>query len=126
MTRPEILDEAKKCVCGDREQDYGTPEQNFTTIANFWIDYFTGKGQPIDISAVDVAAMMALVKIARISSGHAKDDNWIDLCGYAACGGEIESEAFKKIVKPAAMKVLTEEEAKDLFESDRPDPCERY
>jgi hypothetical protein len=39
----------------------------------------------------DVAAMMALLKIARISSGNAKDDNWIDLAGYAACGGELES-----------------------------------
>ena len=34
MTRPEILDTAKKCVCGDREQDYGSPENNFTVIAN--------------------------------------------------------------------------------------------
>lgn len=38
----------------------------------------------------DVAAMMALLKIARIASGHAKADNWVDLAGYAACGGEIE------------------------------------
>jgi hypothetical protein len=34
--------------------------------------------------------MLALMKISRISSGHAKADNWIDLAGYAACGGEIE------------------------------------
>ena len=91
MTRPEILAAAEKCVCGDREQDYGTPEQNFLTIANLWIDYLTGKGQPVDISAVDVAAMLALLKIARIASGHAKADNWVDLAGYAACGGEIET-----------------------------------
>lgn len=31
MNRAEILAEAKKCVCGQREQDYGTPEDNFTT-----------------------------------------------------------------------------------------------
>jgi hypothetical protein len=36
--------------------------------------------------------MLALLKIARIASGHAKEDNWIDLAGYAACGGEIETE----------------------------------
>ena len=43
------------------------------------------------VNAVDVAAMLALLKIARIASGHAKEDNWVDLAGYAACGGEIES-----------------------------------
>ena len=34
--------------------------------------------------------MMALLKIARIAGGNAKADNWIDLAGYAACGGELE------------------------------------
>lgn len=87
MKRPEILDQAKHCVCGDREQDYGAPESNFGRIAEFWSTYL---GYPVD--AKDVAAMLGLLKIARIASGHAKDDNWIDLAGYAACGGEIESE----------------------------------
>ena len=92
MNRKEILESATKCVCGDREQDYGSPENNFQTIANLWIDYLTAKGDPLDIDAKDVAAMLALLKIARIASGHAKEDNWVDLAGYAACGGEIESE----------------------------------
>lgn len=91
MTRPEILEAAAKCVCGDREQDYGSPENNFQNIANLWIDYLSAKGYPVDIDAKDVAAMLALLKIARIASGHAKEDNWIDLAGYAACGGEIET-----------------------------------
>ena len=86
--RADILDAAKRCVCGDREQDYGSPESNFGKIAEFWSTY---TGYPFD--AKDVAAMLALLKIARISSGHAKEDNWIDLAGYAACGGEIESNA---------------------------------
>ena len=86
MKREEILDAAKRCVCGDREQDYGSPERNFQRIADFWQDYL---GYPI--KPEDVAAMLALLKIARIASGHAKADNWIDLAGYAACGGEIES-----------------------------------
>lgn len=85
MTRSEILDKAKACVCGDREQDYGSPESNFGRIAEFWTTYM---GYPVN--ATDVAAMLALLKIARIASGHAKDDNWVDLAGYAACGGEIE------------------------------------
>ena len=87
MKRAEILETAKRCVCGDREQDYGSPESNFERIAEFWSTY---SGYPFD--AKDVAAMLALLKIARISSGHAKADNWVDLAGYAACGGEIETE----------------------------------
>lgn len=87
MTRPEILAAAEKCVCGDREQDYGTPESNFKIIADFWNTYLGFKG----ITPKDVAAMLALLKISRIASNHAKSDNWIDLAGYAACGGEIES-----------------------------------
>ena len=88
MKRAEILETAKKCVCGDREQDYGSPEDNFTRIARFWQEYLL-----YPVSAKDVAAMLALLKIARIASGHAKADNWVDLAGYAACGGEIETEA---------------------------------
>lgn len=89
-TRKEILDAAKRCVCGDREQDYGSPENNFQTIADLWNAYLKG-GKKTAIDAVDVAAMLALLKIARIGSGHAKQDNWVDLAGYAACGGEIQS-----------------------------------
>lgn len=91
MTRAEILDKAKACVVGDREQDYGSPESNFGRVAEFWTTYL-GK----EVTPTDVAAMLALLKIARIASGHAKDDNWVDLAGYAACGGEIEANAWVK------------------------------
>ena len=87
MKRPEILEAAQRCVCGDREQDYGSPENNFKRIANLWSAYLQHH-----ITPKDVAVMLALLKIARIASGHAKEDNWIDLAGYAACGGEIETE----------------------------------
>ena len=86
MKRKEILDRALACVCGDREQDYGSPENNFRTIADMW-SAFMG----IEITPTEVAAMMALLKIARVASGHSKADNGIDLAGYAACGGELES-----------------------------------
>lgn len=89
MTRTETLAAAEKCVCGDREQDYGTPENNLQTIANLWMDYFSGKGEPVDISPTDVAMMLSLLKIARVASGKVKADNFIDLAGYAACGAEI-------------------------------------
>ena len=90
MNRDEILDIAKQMVSGDREQDYGSPENNFLRIANLWNSYLTGRSTAF-IESRDVAAMLALLKIARIASGNAKDDNWVDLAGYAACGGELES-----------------------------------
>lgn len=93
MTREAILEAARECVCGRREQDYGSPERNFNTIADLWAAYLQGRGVEIDfLEAKDVAAMMALMKIARIASGHGKADNWVDLAGYAACGGELEEE----------------------------------
>ena len=94
MQREEILEIAKHCVCGNREEDYGSPENNFGRIAVMWAAYMRGNcvsdGADICITPKDVAAMMALLKIARIASGNAKADNWIDLAGYAACGGELE------------------------------------
>jgi hypothetical protein len=87
MTRPEILQKAEACVCGHREQEYGSPENNFQTIADLWRAY---KG--VDFTAVDVAMMMALLKIARIQSGTATEDSFVDLAGYAACGGEIATD----------------------------------
>ena len=124
MTRPEILDTAKKCVCGDREQDYGTPESNFKAIASMWNSYLYANGLIVNkdpnvwkgITPVDVAAMLALLKIARIASGHGKADNWIDLAGYAACGGEIESAIVEELEKLPNRP--TQAEYEELFAAD--------
>ena len=112
-SRAGILDRAKRCVCGQREQDYGTPESNFQLIADLWNDYLgitsyvleleeylmdlKDKGIAIEInvpehkaiSPEDVSMMMALMKIARIRNGGGSGDSFVDLAGYAACGGEI-------------------------------------
>ena len=91
MTREGILDAAKQCVCTDRDQKYGSPEDNFALIAKLWSEYLHATtGGEIEVSAYDVAAMMSLLKIARIATGAPKADSWIDLAGYAACGGEIQ------------------------------------
>lgn len=85
-TRNRVLSEAERCVCGQREQDYGTPENSFHKIGTFWTAYLN---YAVKIDAEDVAAMMALLKIARISKNPQHMDSWVDLAGYAACGGEI-------------------------------------
>ena len=96
MNREEILKTATKCVCGDREQDYGSPESNFSTIAALWEPYLKRKcvSPDADVCVLpeDVGILLALMKIGRIASGNVKEDNYIDLAGYAACAGEIETD----------------------------------
>lgn len=99
-TRASILEEAKRCVCGQREQDYGSPENNFRLIASLWEPYIrqrcVGHGADVSIMPEDVAMLMALLKIARICSGTGTADSFVDLAGYAACGGEIAGENNEK------------------------------
>ena len=98
MKRSEILEAARCCVCGEREQDYGTPENNFETIGLLWGVYLRAahpefaKVMPINgITAKDAGTMLALLKVARIATG-SSPDSFIDLAGYAACAGEIVTE----------------------------------
>lgn len=92
MKRAEILDKAKEMVTGQREQDYGSPEDNFNIIAEYWMTYldavFRTRGI-VELTADDVANMMCLFKLARITTGTGTADSYIDLAGYAACGGEL-------------------------------------
>jgi hypothetical protein len=84
MTRKECLDAAGACVLKDRNVTYGGPESSFAKIAAGWSAL---KG--VEITAADVALMMAWIKIVRASSNPGHDDSWIDLAGYAACGAEL-------------------------------------
>lgn len=101
MKRAEILHEAERCVCADRNQQYGEPEDNFRIIATLWSVYLLARGFDEPLGPADVGAMMALFKLGRIATGGNKADNFIDLAGYAACAGEIstESERASKEVK---------------------------
>ena len=85
MKRSEILEAARRCVCGEREQDYGTPENNFETIGLLWGVYLRAahpelaKVMPINgITAKDAGTMLALLKVARIATG-SSPDSFIDL-----------------------------------------------
>ena len=91
MNRKECLDDAIRHTTGQRQEDYGTPEDNFGRIAKLWSAY-DGR---VSFTAVDVAMMLALLKIARSKASIAHFDNYVDLAGYAACAAEIASEAVK-------------------------------
>lgn len=90
MKRAEILEAARKCVCGEREQEYGKPENNFALVGRLW-EVYTGHSY----SAKDVAMMLALLKVARIKTG-VKGDSFVDLAGYAACAGEIATQTCER------------------------------
>lgn len=87
--REHTLNEAKDCIMGDREQDYGSPENNFQTIADFWSTYLG-----IEVTAQQVADMMILMKISRIKNGGGTGDSYVDIAGYAACGNEIRMNNY--------------------------------
>lgn len=127
MKRKEILEKAIKCVCGDRDQDYGKPESSFNAIADYWKVYLqhncVDKLGEVSMAAKDVVVMMCLFKIARIDTGHGKEDNWIDLAGYAANGAEIELSE-NKINSDSCEGCKSEQGLKNLvFEVKPPDAC---
>lgn len=92
MKRKEILDKATEMVCGHREQDYGSPEDNFTRIALLWSAWLD-----VEVTPVDVAMMMAMMKAARIKGGTMTEDSFVDGAGYFACGGEIAAKIKEDI-----------------------------
>lgn len=92
MKREEILETAAKIVTGGRNKQYGEPEDNFAVIAEYWSTYLSqhNGGRVIYITPEDVAVMMALFKIGRITTaGEFTPDSFVDCCGYAAIAGEI-------------------------------------
>lgn len=90
--RENVLQAAQQCVCADRNNSYGAPEDNFAVIAALWQTYIAarcvGPGAIVDLAREDVAAMMILFKVGRLCSGTYQWDSWVDIAGYAACGGE--------------------------------------
>lgn len=88
--REAALQEVGKCVLQDRNASYGDPEDNFQDIADRWTIFFRGRfGGAVQFSALDVAIMMADVKMARLRTSPCKLDNHIDLAGYAVCAAGI-------------------------------------
>ena len=92
MKRAEILDTAKQYVTKDRDATHGDMEDNFDSIAELWQIYFNNEW---DFTSTDVAVMMTLLKIARLKSNKSNPDNWVDACGYMACGGELARKKGK-------------------------------
>jgi hypothetical protein len=88
MNRPDILAAATQAVTKDRVALYGPPEQSFTQLAAIW-----SVRLGVDIRADQVAIMLIDLKTVRAWGNPNHPDSWVDMAGYAACGGEIGTEA---------------------------------
>lgn len=88
MTRQEILAQANHCVSVDRNATHGDPEDNFQTIAELYTAYLTKADRPNGLLPHDVAVLNILQKVSRILTSPEHPDHWIDIAGYAACGGQ--------------------------------------
>jgi len=115
--REKLLMKLIRTITKDRQDVYGNPEDNFDLIGALWNLYLTGRkdNTTLYLTPEDVAVMMALMKIARITTGERKIDNFVDLCGYSALAYEM---AVKDGLNP-----LPDEE-KDVFEE--PGVVERF
>lgn len=100
MKAENIAAQAANLVGGDRARSHGNIAEGFGKCADLWNAYLSIRNDPkTPLGGVDYANMMILLKIGRTQSGGDHNvDNFIDMAGYAACGGEIaeDDEAAKR------------------------------
>ena len=73
---PTVAVDAINLVEGDRQDKYGSYDENLNRIAALWSSYIG-----TDITAMDVSLMMVLLKISRSKAGYARD-NAVDGVAY--------------------------------------------
>lgn len=79
----QVLTEAESLI-GERGQDYGGIEDNFSNIASIFA-IITGK----EFTAHDVAMVLTAVKIARLRQSPGKADNYLDAINYLVFAHEL-------------------------------------
>jgi hypothetical protein len=85
--REQILALAHVAV-NSRGRQYGEPEENFGRLAAVWTAR-TADRLDVEFDAHWVAIFLASLKLVRLAEDPSHQDSWVDLAGYAACGGEI-------------------------------------
>jgi|TARA_R100000664_G_C2758202_1_gene146919 hypothetical protein len=86
MKREKILQEAERLINGDRAAAYGDAYVNHKRIADMWSVIF---GQEVTVKQV-LLCMIALKTARLVHDSH--EDSWVDICGYAGLGGEIDGK----------------------------------
>jgi hypothetical protein len=86
MIARDILLNATDTIA-DRGLSYGHPADNLQHTAMLLSAYLQ-----MPIHDYQVAGIMVLVKLARTNQSAQHLDNWVDLCSYAALGGQLATE----------------------------------
>lgn len=93
--RGSVLLEAHDIINGERQQQYGSPEDSHKVIAALWNGYLRadaiscGFEEYFMLTGRDVAHMMVLFKLARELNGAGKRDNYRDAAGYLAIASDM-------------------------------------
>lgn len=83
------LEQALDIIHGARNEEYGHPTEDFQRIADYW-NIYLGDRITTPITTTDVAAIMVLLKMGRLSHNPHHADSWIDICGYVGCYDRIQ------------------------------------
>lgn len=94
--RVNILNTAAELIVGQRQEDYGTPQENFQRFAdltNIIIKKNLETNTPL--SARQMADIMVLLKMSR-TVNTPTEDSYIDIAGYAGIAGELANPDSKE------------------------------
>ena len=80
----DILRDAMVCTAESRHKTHGDKVKNHCNIAQLWSWWLKR-----EVTAQDVAMMMALLKIARMKTGSPNKDDHVDGAAYLAIAGEL-------------------------------------
>lgn len=86
--RASILDSAREAVTKDRAATHGEVEASFGKLAAVW-----SVRLGVIVTPAQVALMLVDLKVTRAWGNPGHGDNWVDIAGYAACGGELAGGA---------------------------------
>ena len=92
--RGRVLLHAHDIINGQRQQQYGNPEDSFSEIAALW-NWWLGPRLNAPLTEQDVAMMMTAMKLAREKNGAGKTDNVVDACGYLGLYEDLREETQK-------------------------------
>jgi hypothetical protein len=86
--RAEVLHEAASLITGDRNAQYGSPQDDFGRSVGMWnaLGYRGPGGRELQPS--DLSILLICVKLSRATWMN-KRDNWTDIAGYSGCGYEV-------------------------------------
>ena len=106
MNKEDILEEALRITSGDRQAQYGPPDQDFARTAAMWSALFGDKlSSPFE--ARDVAMAMICLKLSR-ETHQRKRDNSVDGAGYFRCLYLCNEAAAAKEEKDSLAGLFTE------------------